>query len=329
MSHIETEKYLGQTLSSDGKNTANIKKMKNKGIGIQNKKIQILENMPGGKFHFMIAKILRNSYLIESILSSSEVWYGITQDEVEQLEQVDEMLIRNLMVCSSSVPKDLLYLELGLTPIRYTIQTRRILFLHHILQQKKESLLYRFFLAQIESPTHRDWVSQVLEDLENLEINMEIEKIENMKIESFKSIVKRAVKEKAFLFLLQKKTDRKSDHAKGKQLFYEEFDMAEYLYPGEEQITIEERKWLFKCKVEDIEIRGNQRWKHFIITCYSCKTNEEETQIHLLTCPGLLGKNEKLSYIPEYKELYEGELAEQIYVSRILKENYKHRVSED
>ena len=107
------------------------------------------------------------------------------------------------------------------------------------------------------------------------------------------------------------------------------FDMAEYLYPGEEQITIEEQKWLFKCKVEDIEIRGNQRWKHINITCYSCKTNEEETQIHLLNCPGLLGKNEKLSYIPEYKELYEGELAEQIYVSRILKENYKHRVSED
>ena len=48
---------------------------------------------------------------------------------------------------------------------------------------------------------------------------MEIEEIQNMKIESFKSIVKRAVKEKAFSFLLQKKTDRKSDHAKGKQLF--------------------------------------------------------------------------------------------------------------
>ena len=64
MSHIETEKYLGQTVSSNGRNTTNIKKMKKKGIGIQNKIIQILDNMPGGKFHFMIAKILRSSYLI-------------------------------------------------------------------------------------------------------------------------------------------------------------------------------------------------------------------------------------------------------------------------
>ena len=53
--------------------------------------------MPGGQFHFEIGKILRNSYIISSILSSSEVWYGVTQDELEQLEQVDEMWIRNLM----------------------------------------------------------------------------------------------------------------------------------------------------------------------------------------------------------------------------------------
>ena len=112
MSHLGSDKYLGQTISADGRNTNNIEKIKNKGIGIQNRIIQMLEIMPGGKFHFQIAIILRNSILLSSILSSSEVWYGITQQEYEQLEQVDEMLMRNLMKCSSSVPKDLLYLEL-------------------------------------------------------------------------------------------------------------------------------------------------------------------------------------------------------------------------
>ena len=51
----------------------------------------MIEAMPGGQFHFEIAIIYRNSYLISSMLSSSEVWYGITQAEIEQLEQVDEM----------------------------------------------------------------------------------------------------------------------------------------------------------------------------------------------------------------------------------------------
>ena len=112
ISHPEAQKYLGQIVSADGKNSKNIEKMRNKGIGIKNRVIQMLEEMPGGKFHFSIALIYRNSYLISSILSSSEVWYGVTKAEIEQLEQVDEMWIRDLMNCSSSVPKDLLYLEL-------------------------------------------------------------------------------------------------------------------------------------------------------------------------------------------------------------------------
>ena len=35
ISHPDSEKYLGQILSADGKNTKNIEKMRNKGIGIK------------------------------------------------------------------------------------------------------------------------------------------------------------------------------------------------------------------------------------------------------------------------------------------------------
>lgn len=52
ISHMGAEKYLGQIISSDGKNTKNIEKARNKGIGIQNKIVQMLETMPGGQFHF-------------------------------------------------------------------------------------------------------------------------------------------------------------------------------------------------------------------------------------------------------------------------------------
>ena len=58
ISHIGSEKYLGQILSSDGRNTLNIEKMKHKGIGLKNKVIHVLESMPGGHFHFRIAIIL-------------------------------------------------------------------------------------------------------------------------------------------------------------------------------------------------------------------------------------------------------------------------------
>ena len=50
-----------------------------------------------------------------------------------------------------------------------------------------------------------------------------------------------------------------------------------------------------------------------------------ETQSHLLSCPVLLGKNEILTYIPQYSELYSEKLAEKVYVSRIIRENLKIR----
>ena len=169
ISHITSERYLGQVISSDSSNTNNITKQRNKGIGIQNKIIQMLEKMPGGTFHFELAVILRNALLISSILSNSEVWYGLTKKDYQMLEQVDEMWMCNLFECSKNVPRDILYLELGLVPISFLVKGRKQMYLHHILQQKEDSLLYRFFVAQMKSPSKDDWISQVLKEQDEFE----------------------------------------------------------------------------------------------------------------------------------------------------------------
>ena len=150
-----------------------------------------------------------------------------------------------------------------------------------------------------------------------------------MKKSSFKKIVKEAVQKKAFLYLQERKESRNSDNAKGKKLSYSEFAMAEYLCPSEENFTINEQKWLFQCRVEDIDIKANHKWKHNNIFCSSCKKGIIENQSHILYCDYLLGKNEKVSYIPEYEDLYKGDLREQIYISRLLKENFTNRVSDN
>ena len=66
-----------------------------------------------------LAVILRNSLLISSMLSNSEVWYGLTKKDTDLLEQIDEMWMRNLFECSRNIAKDLLYLELGVVPISF------------------------------------------------------------------------------------------------------------------------------------------------------------------------------------------------------------------
>ena len=258
-------------------------------------------------------------------MSSSEVWYGVTHAEIVKLEQIDEMVWLNILECSSLVPRDLIYLELGILRIRDIIITRRLMFLHHIMKQEKESLIYRFFIAQARSPTQNDWVSQVLKDLEDIELEIEFKDICSLSKDKFKEIVNEHVLKFSYSQLIQKKQNRTSDNAKGRNIKYNCFDMQDYLKETECILSLDDKKWIFKCRTDDIDLQGNFQWKYSSNLCISCDESCIEDNEHLLTCKKLLGKNEIISYIPEYKELFENNLDEMIYVSRILRENFKNR----
>ena len=60
---------------------------------------------------------LRNSLLINGILTNLEASYGLTKSDVEKLEKCDEQLLRLILECPSKTPKEMLYLEIGITPI--------------------------------------------------------------------------------------------------------------------------------------------------------------------------------------------------------------------
>ena len=103
-------------------------------------------------------------------------------------------------------------------------------------------------MAQVTSPTPHDWVSTVLEDLEKNDFHIEIGEIRDMKKSKFKAIVKEKIRNGAFQYLLKKKEGRTSENAKGKILVYNELEMREYLSTKENNISIEEKKWLLKCR---------------------------------------------------------------------------------
>ena len=169
-------------------------------------------------------------------------------------------------------------------------------------------------------PTQHDWVSTILEELNELEIDLELEEIELLSKEKFKSIVNEKVEAKAFEYLINKKDERKSDNAKGKYLVNEQLEMAEYLTPMEEDLSISEKKWLLKCRIEDIQISDTRKWNNENEPCMHCPQHElDNTQ--LMNCQYLLGKNQILTYIPRYMDIFNGSVQEQVYASRILKEN--------
>ena len=122
------EKYLGDIICNTGQNDKNIAARVKKGNGIVKQISSILEELYFGKFFFIVAKVLRESLFINSILQNSEVWYNMTEDNINQLEKLDNILLRKIFEVGQSVPTAFLHLELGTLPFRFIIKTRRILY---------------------------------------------------------------------------------------------------------------------------------------------------------------------------------------------------------
>ena len=78
-------------------NKRNINARKGKGLGIINQIKEILHDISFGPSYFEIANLLRHSLFLSSVLLNSEVWYGLSHTDIEQLEQVDQALLRMIL----------------------------------------------------------------------------------------------------------------------------------------------------------------------------------------------------------------------------------------
>ena len=156
MEEKSEEKYLGDIISTDGRNLKNIKARIAKGKGIVNKIMTMLEGIPFGKHYFEVGVILRNSLLVSSMLFNSEAWYNITKAELDLFETIDLSLLRQLLNAPKGTPKEMIFLELGCIPFREMIRERRLGFLHYILNEDCNSMINRCFQAQLKSRAKRD-----------------------------------------------------------------------------------------------------------------------------------------------------------------------------
>ena len=74
MKNVESYTYLGDIISCDGKNSENIKSRVSRGLGIVTRIMNLLEEVSFGGHIMSIGILLRDSMLINGMLTNSEVW---------------------------------------------------------------------------------------------------------------------------------------------------------------------------------------------------------------------------------------------------------------
>ena len=267
-------------------------------------------------WYFETAVIFRNALLLSTLLCNTESWVGLTGKEVEVLEKVDEQLLRRILSAHSKTAIPALYLELGCVPIRFLVMQRRIGFLHYILNEDSESLIREVFDAQLAHPLKGDWCGQVKGDLEKLGLDVSLETLARWSEKELKSHLKSAVNCEAYKFL----SDSKQDKSKIRDLKYSDLQLQPYLRAGR-TTTIQEKCHIFKSRTRMLDLRANFKVGQVDLRCTKCDTGEEETQPHLLTCPGL-SDTSVVTVVPEYEQLLDQDPDRVEKLGRILQQKF-------
>ena len=322
METVASWKYLGDIIQSNGKCDLNIKDKVGKGIGAVKQISQMLSDLCLGPYLFEAFKVLRSSLLLSTLLANSEAWVGLSKKNISDLEAVDVQMLRSVFSSDftkhAKTPKELLYLETGTIPIRFTLMSRRLNFLWYLLNQNEDSMLSQFFHAQCESPTRGDWVSSVKQDLEDLELEITFEQIKACTKEAFKDMVKKHVKAAALTML----TKCQQTHSKSSGLKYNELKMQSYLTSEDNFMTNKEKIFAFTARSHMLELKANFKLGKTNIQC-SLGCDNVEDQKHLFDCPELKDEEENDDEVLSYEEIYGNDLDKVRRVTQRLMERFK------
>ena len=161
MKAVLHDSYLGDILSADRKSSLTIKDRLGKEMGKMTEILNTLYTVSFGVFYFKIFHLLREAVFVNGIMTNSEIWYGLEDNSLKELEDLDRMMIRKVFQCPFSIPKEAGHLELGFLPLSSIVKERRILYLHYLVKSDHSKMLYKFFIAQWEDESKNDWTKML------------------------------------------------------------------------------------------------------------------------------------------------------------------------
>ena len=279
MQQVQHATYLGDIISVDGTNDLNILSRISKGHGKVTQVMNMLERVTLGSHYFRIALMLRESIFLNSILNNSEVWYGLLDRQINQLEMVDRLLVRKFLDAPVSTPVEGVYLELGILSIGTIIRARRINFLRSLLAANENDMTYKVFITQWNNPVKQDWVLQVKQDLKAFNIEPNLSNLRERSINSFKKLVK----VKAFEYEFSRLMKAKNGHSKMDNLSYSKLEMQKYLRL--ENLYASGARTLFRYRTRMANFGENFREGSAAVNCPLCGLHLDNQEMAFYNCP--------------------------------------------
>jgi hypothetical protein len=196
MKESDKEKYLGDFLTSKANSKDTLEARKARGYAILGNISALLKDVPMGNRRTQIGLDLRKSWFINSCLFNSEVWGGISETNLKDLNIIDHKILQVITGAQAKVPTEMLYLETSQLPLAHIISVRRLVYWQTILKRKDTELIKQVYQAMKPSPLKGDWIELLKDDLEKGGLTLEDEvKISTLTKLSFKNDLKKKIRQ--------------------------------------------------------------------------------------------------------------------------------------
>ena len=199
----------------------------------------------------------------------------------------------------------------------HIVSIRRLSYLQTLLKRPESEITKKIYRAQYKNPLPGDWVKLIQEDMTKYSIHLSEDDICGMDSETYKSYIKRKVRNVAFSELSQMKiSHKKVQHINHMGL------VGPQNYLTSELLSNKTRSLLYNLRCKSVSgIRGSFRrqYREDIFCPFLCPM-KEDTQEHILCCQKLvahLGNSErKLLEKVKYPDLF-GTVSEQKEITGI------------
>ena len=242
-----------------------------------------------------------------------EVIHGLTKKDIKSLDEGDLFFACKAMKLSSKSTRCLIMLELQLVSVEYTIKSKRINYLHNLLNSDSQSLARNVFLRQCDNPIKGDFVNLVKQDLSDFRMDLSFEDIMTYSKLKFKLLVKNAC-EKAYFFKL---LEEKRQLSKGKEIRYEQFQIQPYLSPGFNLAT-DGMCRILKCRIRDLDVKENFPNAYNDTKCPFPNCKSSESQDHLISCNSYPDNCNLIPSGLKYEDIFTRDVDKQYQVMQIL-----------
>jgi hypothetical protein len=298
MEQSDKEKYLGDYLTSAANSKETVKERKARGYAVLSQMHAILSDIPLGKYRTEMGLELRHAWFLNGVLFNSEVWTGISENDLNDLAVIDHKILRLITGAQSKVNTEMLYLETGEMILESVISVRRILYFHTLLKRHDSEITKQIFKAMEKAPLKDDWIHLVIKDLEK--INLSLKDANEIKAQDkmdFKKLVKQKMR-KHTLNLLEKTKLR--DNCKIKNIKHQSLSKPQK-YLTNNNISNKLKKLIFNLRSKCENFKDNF---HALYATYECDLcgNHIDSQENAMSCETVL-KHMNIVDIVKLKEV--------------------------